>query len=93
MTAHCDVGLEDAHDPIRQVASPIASTGADSINHGFGAASERLCIVADTRVKIRVSHNSPANVYDGWITHNFSVARSTVGYVPLDIVSLVREAA
>jgi len=41
ITAHCDVGQKDTHDHIRQVASTVAGTGAQRIDHGINAAERQ----------------------------------------------------
>ncbi len=40
LTAHCDVGKSYPLDHIRQVASSVAGTGADRIDHGLNAAGD-----------------------------------------------------
>ena len=40
LTAHCDVGVKDTHLHIRQVASTIAGTGTDRIDHGLNTADK-----------------------------------------------------
>ncbi|KAI9829509.1 MAG: hypothetical protein M1819_006329 [Sarea resinae] len=40
LTCHCDVAQKDTHDHIRQVASTVAGTGADRIDHGLNAADD-----------------------------------------------------
>ncbi|KAI4680872.1 hypothetical protein J4E81_010056 [Alternaria sp. BMP 2799] len=41
ITAHCDVGKPYPLEHIRQVASSIAGTGADRIDHGLNAAGDK----------------------------------------------------
>ena len=41
LTMHCDVGQKDTHDHIRQVASTVAGTGAERIDHGLNAVDEQ----------------------------------------------------
>lgn len=41
LTMHCDVGLEDTHEHIRQVASVVAGKGTDRIDHGLNAADRQ----------------------------------------------------
>jgi len=41
ITAHCDVGQKDTHEHIRQVASTVAGTGAQRIDHGLNAAERQ----------------------------------------------------
>ncbi|KAF3401397.1 hypothetical protein DPV78_005917, partial [Talaromyces pinophilus] len=38
ITMHCDVGQDNTHEHIRQVASEIGGNGADRIDHGLNAA-------------------------------------------------------
>ena len=40
ITAHCDVGVKDSHEHIREVVSVVAGAGADRIDHGLSAADE-----------------------------------------------------
>ena len=40
LTAHCDVGVKDSLEHIREVVSDMAGTGADRIDHGLHAAEE-----------------------------------------------------
>lgn len=40
ITAHCDVNQKDTHEHIRQVASTVAGTGAQRIDHGLDAAEK-----------------------------------------------------
>lgn len=40
ITAHCDVGVKDTHEHIRQVASTLAVAGADRIDHGLNVADK-----------------------------------------------------
>ena len=40
ITAHCDVGVKNTHEHIRQVASTLASAGADRIDHGLNVADK-----------------------------------------------------
>lgn len=40
LTAHCDVGVKDTHRNIRQVASTIAGSGLDRVDHGLNAADD-----------------------------------------------------
>jgi adenosine deaminase len=40
LTAHCDVGVKDTHKHIRQVASTIANTGLDRMDHGLNVADD-----------------------------------------------------
>ena len=40
ITSHCDVGQKNTHEHIRQVASLIAGSGADRIDHGLNAAEK-----------------------------------------------------
>ena len=40
ITMHCDVGQDNTHEHIRQVASVIGGNGADRIDHGLNAADE-----------------------------------------------------
>lgn len=41
ITAHCDVGVKDTHKHIRQVASTLAGTGAERIDHGLNVADKQ----------------------------------------------------
>ncbi|GAB0132215.1 hypothetical protein EsDP_00000657 [Epichloe bromicola] len=56
ITAHCDVGVEDTHEHIRQVASTIAGTGLDRLDHGLHVADERrlLELVAGRSVPMTI---------------------------------------
>ncbi|KAI5296498.1 hypothetical protein KEM52_001342 [Ascosphaera acerosa] len=38
ITAHCDVNQKDTHEHIREVASMLAKTGSERIDHGLNAA-------------------------------------------------------
>lgn len=40
ITMHCDVGQDNTHEHIRQVASEIGGYGADRIDHGLNAADK-----------------------------------------------------
>lgn len=40
ITSHCDVNQKDTHEHIRQVASTMAGTGAQRIDHGLNAAEK-----------------------------------------------------
>ena len=40
ITMHCDVGQDNTHEHIRQVASVIGGNGTDRIDHGLNAADE-----------------------------------------------------
>lgn len=44
LTAHCDVGVKNTHEHIRQVASTIAGTGLDRIDHGLNAADSPILV-------------------------------------------------
>jgi adenosine deaminase len=41
ITMHCDVGQDNTHEHIRQVASVVGGTGTDRIDHGLNAADEQ----------------------------------------------------
>ncbi|KAI5300938.1 hypothetical protein KEM56_002083 [Ascosphaera pollenicola] len=40
LTAHCDVNQKDTHEHIREVASLLATTGSERIDHGLNAAEK-----------------------------------------------------
>lgn len=56
ITAHCDVGVENTHEHIRQVASTIAGKGLDRLDHGLHVADERelLELVAGRSVPMTI---------------------------------------
>jgi len=56
ITAHCDVGQKDTHDHIRQVASTVAGTGAQRIDHGLNAAErpELMALIKEKNVGMTI---------------------------------------
>lgn len=56
VTAHCDIGVKDTHTHIRQVASALADSGLDRMDHGLNVAGslELVELVAQRNMLVTI---------------------------------------